>query len=40
MWWWWAVVVVFLVRDLRCNSYVVTLLVLKLMWINLMLDLI
>ena len=36
--WQWAVV--FLVRDLRCNSYVVTLLVLKLMWINLMLDLI
>ena len=36
--WQWAVV--FLVRDLRCNSYVVTLLVLELMWINLMLDLI
>ena len=37
--WQWAVV--FLVRDLRCNSYVVTLLlVLELMWIDLMLDLI
>ena len=36
--WQWAVV--FLVRDLRWNSYVVTLLVLELMWINQMLDLI